>query len=88
MRRFNFRLLLAVSSAALLSLSIAVQGADKPGQADLDMAADLQITERTIKLYRANILEKLQVGSMAELARLAVDLGIDPSAPAPCTKDQ
>ena len=48
------------------------------GQLNKQVAADLQITERTIKLHRANILQKLEVGSMAELARLAVDLGIDP----------
>ena len=47
------------------------------GQLNKQVAADLQITERTIKLHRANILHKLEVGSMAELARLAVDLGID-----------
>ena len=49
------------------------------GQLNKQVAADLGITERTIKLHRANILEKLEVGYMAELARLAVDLGIDPA---------
>ena len=58
------------------------------GQLNKQVAADLQITERTIKLHRANILEKLEVGSMAELARLAVDLGIDPAAPQTCTNGQ
>jgi FixJ family two-component response regulator len=53
------------------------------GQLNKQVAADLQITERTIKLHRANILEKLEVGSMAELARLAADLGIAPSGTAP-----
>ena len=47
------------------------------GQLNKQVAADLQITERTIKLHRANLLQKLEVGSMAELVRLAVDLGID-----------
>ena len=49
------------------------------GQLNKQVAADLQIAERTIKLHRANILEKLEVDSMAELARLAVDLGIEPA---------
>ena len=49
------------------------------GQLNKQVAADLQIAERTIKLHRANILEKLEVDSMAELARLAVDLSIDPA---------
>src|SRR4029077_13105431 len=58
------------------------------GQLNKQVAANLQITERTIKLHRANILEKLEVNSMAELARLAVDLGIDPDRPSSCTNDQ
>ena len=49
------------------------------GQLNKQVAADLQITERTIKLHRASILQKLEVGSMAEMARLAMDLGIDPA---------
>jgi FixJ family two-component response regulator len=49
------------------------------GQLNKQVAAHLQIAERTIKLHRANILEKLEVDSMAELARLAVDLGIEPA---------
>ena len=53
------------------------------GQLNKQVGADLLITERTVKMYRASILEKLEVGSMAELARLAVDLGIDPASPRP-----
>jgi FixJ family two-component response regulator len=58
------------------------------GQLNKQVAADLHITERTIKLHRANILQKLEVNSMAELARVAVDLGIDPAGSGSCTKDQ
>ena len=53
------------------------------GQLNKQVAADLAITERTIKLHRASIFAKLEVSSMAELARLAVDLGIDPTSPSP-----
>jgi FixJ family two-component response regulator len=49
------------------------------GQLNKQVASDLQITERTIKLHRASIFEKLEVSSMAEMARLAVELGIDPA---------
>ena len=49
------------------------------GQLNKQVAADLQITERTIKLHRANLLQKLEVSSMAELVRFAVDLGLDPA---------
>jgi FixJ family two-component response regulator len=48
------------------------------GQLNKQVAADLEITERTIKMHRANIFQKLEVGSMAEMARMAVDLGIVP----------
>jgi FixJ family two-component response regulator len=48
------------------------------GQLNKQVAADLQITERTIKMHRANIFRKLEVDSMAEMVRLAVDLGIAP----------
>jgi FixJ family two-component response regulator len=50
------------------------------GQLNKQVAADLLISERTIKLHRARILEKLEVDSMAGLARFAVDLGVDPAA--------
>ena len=49
------------------------------GQLNKQVAADLQITERTIKMHRANILQKLGVNSMAEMVRLAADLGIAPA---------
>ena len=49
------------------------------GQLNKQVAADLSISERTIKLHRARIFEKLEVDSMAAMARLAVDLGIDPA---------
>jgi FixJ family two-component response regulator len=58
------------------------------GQINKQVAADLEITERTIKMHRASIFQKLEVHSMAEMARLAFDLGIDPALTAPCTKDQ
>ena len=53
------------------------------GQLNKQVGADLLITERTVKMYRASILQKLEVNSMAELARLAVDLGIDPAVLGP-----
>jgi FixJ family two-component response regulator len=50
------------------------------GQLNKQVAGDLNISERTVKLHRARIFEKLEVDSMAALARLAIDLGIDPPA--------
>jgi FixJ family two-component response regulator len=53
------------------------------GQLNKQVAADLNITERTIKLHRARILQKLDVDSMASLARFAVEIGVEPRHPAP-----
>jgi FixJ family two-component response regulator len=50
------------------------------GQLNKQVAGDLNISERTVKLHRSRILEKLEVDSMAALARLAIDLGVDPSS--------
>jgi FixJ family two-component response regulator len=49
------------------------------GQLNKQAAADLGIAERTIKIHRARVFRKLQTESMAELARLAMELGIDPA---------
>ncbi len=48
------------------------------GQLNKQVGADLQISERTVKLHRARIFEKLEVNSMAGLTRLAMELRIDP----------
>jgi hypothetical protein len=56
-----------VVCAALVSLSTAAQAADKPGQADLDMAADLQVTAETL-----GDLEKV-----IKLAESALEKGLD-----------
>jgi len=48
------------------------------GQLNKQVAADLGISERTIKLHRARIFQKLQTDSIAALARIAMDLGVEP----------
>ncbi|HJZ76991.1 MAG TPA: response regulator [Vicinamibacterales bacterium] len=48
------------------------------GQLNKQVAADLGISERTIKLHRARIFDKLQTDSIAALARIAIDLGVEP----------
>jgi len=50
------------------------------GQLNKEVAADLNIAERTIKLHRARIFEKLETDSLAELARIAIELGIGPAS--------
>lgn len=48
------------------------------GKLNKQIAFDLGTAERTIKAHRASIMEKLGVRSVAELARLAQELGIKP----------
>lgn len=54
-------------------LLLVVQG--KPNK---EIACDLGIHERTVKLHRTAITTKLDVGSVAELTRFAQDAGILP----------
>jgi FixJ family two-component response regulator len=46
------------------------------GQLNKQIAGDLGASERTIKAHRANLMAKLQVESVAELAHLAHEAGI------------
>ena len=46
------------------------------GQLNKQVAGDLGTSERTIKAHRANIMAKLEVQSVAELARLAQEAGV------------
>jgi len=46
------------------------------GRINKQVAAELGTTEKTIKVHRARIMEKLQCASLAELVRLAEKAGI------------
>ena len=46
------------------------------GQLNKQVAGDLDTSERTIKAHRANLMAKLQVQSVAELAHLAHEAGL------------
>ena len=46
------------------------------GKLNKQIAADLKINERTVKLHRTNITRKLGVQSVAELTRLVDDAGL------------
>jgi len=48
------------------------------GRLNKQIASDLGAAERTVKAHRASIMEKLGVHSVAELVRLAQELGIEP----------
>ncbi len=48
------------------------------GQLNKQIGFDLGAAERTIKAHRARVLDKMQAASLADLVRMAADLGITP----------
>lgn len=49
------------------------------GMLNKQIAYELGISEKTMKVHRGRILEKLGVGSLADLVRLAEKAGIKPT---------
>jgi FixJ family two-component response regulator len=49
------------------------------GQLNKQVGFDLGISERTTKVHRHQVLEKMQADSIADLVRMAADLGIAPA---------
>jgi len=49
------------------------------GKLNKQIGADLGIAERTVKIHRSRVLEKMGVQSVAELARIAQSLDIPPA---------
>jgi FixJ family two-component response regulator len=49
------------------------------GRLNKQIAADLGIVEKTIKVHRSRIMTKMAVGSLADLVRVAERLGIPPA---------
>ncbi|MFO1303236.1 MAG: response regulator [Burkholderiales bacterium] len=50
------------------------------GKLNKVIAADLGTTEHTVKVHRGRMMDKLEVGSVAELVRVTRALEIDPAA--------
>jgi FixJ family two-component response regulator len=49
------------------------------GQLNKQVGYDLGISERTTKIHRRHVLEKMQADSIVDLVRMASDLGITPA---------
>jgi len=49
------------------------------GQLNKQVGYDLGISERTIKIHRHQVLEKMEADSIADLVRMAADLGVSPA---------
>ena len=46
------------------------------GMLNKQIAAQLGVVEKTVKVHRARVMDKMRAGSMAELVRLADDVGV------------
>ena len=46
------------------------------GMLNKQIAGELRVGEKTVKVHRARVMEKMRAGSVAELVRLADDVGI------------
>jgi FixJ family two-component response regulator len=53
------------------------------GRLNKQVAYELGISEKTVKVHRARVMEKMRVDSVAELVRLAEKVGIFPAAGSP-----
>jgi FixJ family two-component response regulator len=51
------------------------------GWLNKQIAAELQIAERTVKIFRGNLMNKMGVNSVAELVRQCENAGIAPRPP-------
>lgn len=49
------------------------------GRINKEIAAELGTVEKTIKVHRARVMEKMRAGSVAELVRLAERVGVRPA---------
>jgi two-component system, LuxR family, response regulator FixJ len=50
------------------------------GSPNKNIAADLEISPRTVEIYRANVMTKMRASSLSELVRMALLAGLFPDA--------
>ena len=46
------------------------------GRANKQIAFELGISPRTVEIYRANLMDNMQAGSLSDLVRMALIVGI------------
>lgn len=71
------RMAFAQRVAALSSRERQVLSGLVAGQANKVIANQLGISPRTVEVYRANVMTKMQASSLSELVRMALVVGID-----------
>ena len=62
--------------AALSPRERDVLGGLVAGRANKQIAFELGISPRTVEIYRANLMDKMQAGSLSDLVRMALIVGI------------
>ncbi|MGD0147240.1 MAG: response regulator FixJ [Xanthobacteraceae bacterium] len=62
--------------AALSPRERDVLGGLVAGRANKQIAFDLGISPRTVEIYRANLMDKMKAGSLSELVRMALIVGV------------
>jgi two-component system response regulator FixJ len=75
-RRQNERAEIESRVAALSPRERDVLGGLVVGRANKQIAFDLGISPRTVEIYRANLMNKMQAGSLSDLVRMALIVGI------------
>jgi two-component system response regulator FixJ len=75
-KRHTERLVIENRLAALSKRERDVLGGLVAGRANKQIAFDLGISPRTVEIYRANLMNKMQAGSLSELVRMALAVGI------------
>ncbi len=70
------RTVIDVRLASLSNRERDVLGGLVAGRANKQIAYDLGISPRTVEIYRANLMDKMQAGSLSELVRMALIAGI------------
>ena len=72
----------AIKFASLTGREKEVVGLVTAGLLNKQIAAELDISEVTVKMHRGNIMRKMQARSLADLVRMADLLGVSRSKPA------
>jgi two-component system, LuxR family, response regulator FixJ len=75
-KRNNERAEIEARVAALSNRERDVLGGLVAGRANKQIAFDLGISPRTVEIYRANLMNKMRAGSLSDLVRMALIVGI------------
>jgi two-component system response regulator FixJ len=75
-KRHTERLEIEGRLAGLSNRERDVLGGLVAGRANKQIAFDLGISPRTVEIYRANLMNKMKAGSLSDLVRMALIVGI------------